>query len=195
MNRRLLDLKKFISAVCGALEIQQPKTFVKFNNKIFELEHGTEVDFEEFEPKGKILKKQDGSFLMWINLDKHQAFEEFLTILHELFHIMQLEDLGQEELVLLKKNYVGFDDKKHDEQFLELQANLFCSLVAKNLFGLEVFVNAGSVPKEEAQKIKDELKKFIEEENVIFEIITSSKLNFIAYKKEILKIAIQKRKS
>lgn len=192
MNKRLVDLKKLVLGVSSALSFEAPKTYVKFKNEIHELIGGNGTLLNKFEEKGKTLMDLNGNFILWIDVDKHQNFEEFITVFHELWHVHQLKKLDHNELEQLKNNYVGANNKKHNEQELEIEANLFACLVAQALFGLNVRVSIGSVPVERVDELAEKIEDFIIDNEIIKKINFAAQLDFKKYKHEILASALKK---
>lgn len=144
-----MDLLYFIDFVCDVLTVEINKIWIKENGKLYNPINKYDKTIEAQEAKARFLIDSNGNNILWLDLDRHDNYEEFLSILHELRHGYQLSLVYDSDYDITNdreaqiwqyeiENYIPFGQKGYENQQIEIDANAFVIYMAEYLFGIKV---------------------------------------------------------
>ena len=147
MNK--IDLLYFVDFVCDVLTIDIDKILIKEDGKLYNLINKKDKSIEAQGAKARFMVDDNGNNILWLDLDRHNNYEELLSILHELRHAYQIalvydnsyditDDKELQTWMFEIENYIPFGNKGYYNQTIELDANAFTVYMAEYLFGVQV---------------------------------------------------------
>ena len=176
---------KFYRFLVILLEIENEITAVlKFDNAYYDV-NLKEINFLNLDTKGKTMcdVDSDGKYTnitVYVDLDKHDNNEEYLTITHEIRHAYQLLAVNSpdcyEPSEITEPWEIELQDYKsataigYAEQEIEIDANAFTSFIAKRVFNRDVRLEYTSdLATDYFEKICDDF----EDEEILFALALS----------------------